>query len=111
MEEAVGVTGIADLTQTLRRMIMEDGTEVVEDGIMTTPMKIMATGDLTLTRETAGVITTTTTMANGAMVGAVVGATMDTAEVRGGQTQTQEVITVEVSFRQRPQEAESQELF
>ena len=87
----MGETGIADLTQTQ----MEDGTEVVEDGIMTTPMKIMATGDLTLIRETAGAITTTT-MASGAIAGAVVGAIMDTMEVRGGQTQTQEVIMAEV---------------
>lgn len=94
MEETVGETGIADLTQTLRRM--EDGMEVVEDGIMITPMKIMATGDLTLIRETAGAITTTTTMVSGAIAGAVVGAIMDTMEVRGGQTQTQEVIMAEV---------------
>ena len=94
MEEAVEETGIADLTQTLRRMIMEDGMEVVEDGIMITPMKIMATGDLTLIRETAGA--TTTTMASGAIAGAVVGAIMDTMEVMGGQTQTQEVIMAEV---------------
>ena len=92
MEETVGETGIADLTQTQ----MEDGTEVVEDGIMTTPMKIMATGDLTLIRETAGAITTTTIMVSGAIAGAVVGAIMDTMEVRGGQTQTQEVIMAEV---------------
>ena len=94
VEEAVEETGIADLTQTLRRMIMEDGMEVVEDGIMITPMKIMATGDLTLIRETAGA--TTTTMASGAIAGAVVGAIMDTMEVMGGQTQTQEVIMAEV---------------
>ena len=92
MEETVGETGIADLTQTQ----MEDGTEVVEDGIMTTPMKIMATGDLTLIRETAGAITTTTIMVSGAIAGAVVGAIMDTMEVTGGQTQTQEVIMAEV---------------
>ena len=95
MEETVGETGIADLTQTLRRMIMEDGTEVVVDGIMTTPMKIMATGDLTLIRETAGAITTTT-MVSGAIAGAVVGEIMDMMEVREGQTQTQEVIMAEV---------------
>ena len=95
MEEAVGETGTADLTQTLRRMIMEDGMEVVEDGIMIIPMKIMATGDLTLIRETAGAITTTT-MVSGAIAGAVVGAIMDTMEVMGGRTQTQEVIMAEV---------------
>ena len=91
VEEAVGETGITDLTQTLKRIITEDGTAVGEDGIMTTPMKTTATGDPTLTRETAGA-TTTTTMASGAMVGAAVGATMDTVEVKRGQTQTQEVI-------------------
>ena len=91
----MGETGITDLTQTLKMIITEDGTAVGEDGIMTTPMKTTATGDPTLTRETAGA-TTTTTMASGAMAGAVVGATMDTVEVKRGQTQTQEVIMAEV---------------
>ena len=91
MEEAVGETGIADLTQILTRTIEEDGTVAVKSGIM-----IMAgegEGDLTQTREAGA---TTTTMASGAMAGAAAGAIMDRVEeVRGDQTLTQEV-TMEV---------------
>ena len=91
MEEAVGETGIADLTQILTRTIEEDGMEAVESGIM---MTMAGEGDLTQTRGAGA--TTTTTMASGAMAGAAAGAIMDRVEeARGDQTLTQEV-TMEV---------------
>ena len=93
MEEAVGETGIADLTQILMRTTEEDGTGAVESWIM---MTMAGEGDPTQTRG-AGATTTTTTMATGAMAGAAAGETMDRVEeAKGDQTLTQEVTMEEI---------------